>query len=296
MFYHAGGSRGPPRIVTLRGAARGSYLETLPQHFSNPSTHFQILPPIRSKSIPKLVQILPRPSQILPKASQSLRKIDPKHSRIRRSTATRVALATIIKEIPQPSDGRNISISKYPRVLPAIIRRINWIYLRRKIDLKLVPKYIWQIYFRKTYGKLNVVPSKDTTLLHSAIYIQRRHSTPAEIALGRQKRVNSKHPHPISNELVNIQSVTTIDQTGSIRLLYSCTDLHSRPHGSIHHKDIRNKNTLYQSLGIKHKTLSTAQCGPRRVLSYEDVTVAFDGAAFMKYLRKSLFRKCKVDL
>ena len=225
-----------------------------------------------------------------------LRKIDPKHSRIRRSTATRVALATIIKEIPQPSDGRNISISKYPRVLPAIIRRINWIYLRRKIDLKLVPKYIWQIYFRKTYGKLNVVPSKDTTLLHSAIYIQRRHSTPAEIALGRQKRVNSKHPHPICNELSNIRSVTTIDQTGSIRLLYSCTDLHSRPHGSIHHKDIRNKNTLYQSLGIKHKTLSTAECGPRRVLSYEDVTVAFDGAPVMKNLTKSLFRKCKVDL
>ena len=78
MFYHAGGSRGPPRIVTLRGAARGSYLETLPQLFSNSSTLLQILPPIRPKSIPKLVQILPRPSQIIPKSSQILRKIDPK--------------------------------------------------------------------------------------------------------------------------------------------------------------------------------------------------------------------------
>ena len=71
-----GGS--PPRIVTLRGAARGSYLETLPQLFSNSSTLLQILPPSRPKSKPKLVQILPRPSQILPKSSQILRKIDPK--------------------------------------------------------------------------------------------------------------------------------------------------------------------------------------------------------------------------
>ena len=67
-----------PIIVTLRGAARGSSLETVPQHFSNPSTHFQIFPPIRSKSIPKLLQILPRPSQMLPKSSQILGKIDPK--------------------------------------------------------------------------------------------------------------------------------------------------------------------------------------------------------------------------
>ena len=66
------------KIETLRGAARGSYLETLPQLFSNSSLLPQILPPIRPKSIPKLVQILPRPSQIPPKSSQILRKIEPK--------------------------------------------------------------------------------------------------------------------------------------------------------------------------------------------------------------------------
>ena len=65
-------------IETLRGAARGSYLETLPQLFSNSTLLLQILLPIRPKSIPKLVQILPRPSQIPPKSSQILRKIDPK--------------------------------------------------------------------------------------------------------------------------------------------------------------------------------------------------------------------------
>ena len=78
ISYHAGGPRGPPRIETLRGAAQGSYLETLPQLFSKSSTFPQILPPIRPKSIPKLAQILPRSTQILPKSSQILRKIDPK--------------------------------------------------------------------------------------------------------------------------------------------------------------------------------------------------------------------------
>ena len=231
-----------------------------------------------------------------------LRKINTKHPRIRRSNATKIALATIIKEIPEPSDGTNISITKYPPVLRHIIRRINWTHLRRKKDLKLVPVFIWRIFFRKTIGKLNVVPSKDKILLHRAIYIQRRHSTLEEIALGRQKRVTCQkrltpsHPHPISHELSNIRSVTTIDQTGSDRLLYTCTDLHSRPHGSIHHNDISNKNVLYQSLGINHKILSIARSGPRRVSKHDDVTVAFDGAAFMKNLRRALFSKCKVEL
>ena len=76
-IQHAEGES-PPRIVTVRGAARGSYLESLPQLFFKFVTLLQILPPIRQKSIPKLVQILPRPSQIFPKASQILRKIDPK--------------------------------------------------------------------------------------------------------------------------------------------------------------------------------------------------------------------------
>ena len=69
---------GPPRIVTLRGAARGSYLEILPQLFTNSPPLLQILFPICPKSSQKWIQILPRSSQILPKSSQILRKIDPK--------------------------------------------------------------------------------------------------------------------------------------------------------------------------------------------------------------------------
>ena len=113
-------------------------------------------------------------SYLLSKSDESrLRKIDTKHPRIRQSIATKITLVTIIKEIPQPSDGMNILITKYPPFLRPIIRRINWTYHRRKKDLKLVPKFIWRIYFRKTYGKLNVILSKEKILLHNAIYIQR---------------------------------------------------------------------------------------------------------------------------
>ena len=78
LVFHRAGVGGPPRIVTLRGAARASYLETLPLLFSNPSSLLQILPPINPKSMPQLVQILSRLSPIPPKSSQILRKIDPK--------------------------------------------------------------------------------------------------------------------------------------------------------------------------------------------------------------------------
>ena len=236
-------------------------------------------------------------SYLLSKSDEArLRKINTNHPRIKRSNATKFALAIIIKEIPKPTDGTNIAITRYPPVLRPIIRGINWKFLPGKNDLKLEPIFIWRIYFRITYGKLNVVRSNDKVLLHRAVYIQRRHSTSEEIALGRQKRVNSSHPHPICLELSNIRSVTTIDQTGSDRILYTCTDLHSRPHGSIHHNDISNKTILYESLGIKHKTLSLAISGPRRVLKHEDVIVAFEGAACIKNLRRALFSKCKVEL
>ena len=64
--------------MTLREAARGSYLETAPQLFFKVDIAPPDSTPIRPKSIPKLVQTLPRPSQIVPKSSQILRKIDPK--------------------------------------------------------------------------------------------------------------------------------------------------------------------------------------------------------------------------
>ncbi len=72
-FLTLGG--GPPRIVTQSGSARGSYLETVSQLFSNSVMLFHVLPPILPKSFPKLVKILPRTSPNPPKmAPKSIQK------------------------------------------------------------------------------------------------------------------------------------------------------------------------------------------------------------------------------
>ena len=236
-------------------------------------------------------------SYLLSKSDEAaLSRINPKHPRIKRSAATKLALAAIVSEFVEPTNGTSITITKSPPVVRLITRRISYKYLRGKSELKLDARNIWRIYFRKTFGKMNVVQSSDQSLLHRAIYIQRRHNTAAEDALGRQKRIKSSSTNPLGNDLPTIRSVTTIDQTGSPRLIYTCTDLHSRHHGSIHHKDIANKNILYEAVGISNKTLSLSSTGRRCVAKHDDVTVAFEGAAYFKNLRKVMSSKCKVDL
>ena len=71
--------RGPPRIVTLRGSARGSYLEILPQQN-------QIMPsiskicPLPVHKVPHPPKFLPKPLQNPPKTFPEPLKIDPKSS------------------------------------------------------------------------------------------------------------------------------------------------------------------------------------------------------------------------
>ena len=71
--------RGPPRIVTLRGSARGSYLEILPQQN-------QIMPsiskicPLPVHKVPNPPKFLPKPLQNPPKTFAEPLKIDPKSS------------------------------------------------------------------------------------------------------------------------------------------------------------------------------------------------------------------------
>ena len=79
VAFNTLGGRGPPRIVTLRGSARGSYLEILPQQN-------QIMPsiskvcPLHVHEVPNPFKILPKPLQSLPKTFAEPFKIDPKSS------------------------------------------------------------------------------------------------------------------------------------------------------------------------------------------------------------------------
>ena len=73
-FYLTTLGGGPPRIVTLRGSARGSVLENLPQQgeiMPSISKIFPLCVP-KAQNPPKISpQTLPKPSQNLRKASQN---------------------------------------------------------------------------------------------------------------------------------------------------------------------------------------------------------------------------------
>ena len=236
------------------------------------------------------------PPTFSPTRTRRLSTANPKHPRIKRSHATQIALTAIIAEFVQPTNGTSITITKVPPFVTHIICRTNNTLLWSKSDLNLDARNVWRIFFRKSFGRKTVVQSIDQSLLHRAIYIQRRNNTPGENAIGRQKRIKSTSTSPIGNDYLTIRSVTTIDQTHSKRTMYTCADLHSRNHGSIHHKDIANQNIMCKFLGITSKTLSLSSTGPRRVKKHNDIIVAFDGAACFKNLNKAMYSKCKVEL
>ena len=84
------GGVGPPRIVTLRGSARGSILENLPQHG-------EIMLSI-SKICPLCVQKVQNPPKFLPKPSQNLPQTLPKRPQIYPEALLEPILSQCLKE------------------------------------------------------------------------------------------------------------------------------------------------------------------------------------------------------
>ena len=95
-------------------------------------------------------------SYLLSKLDEAaLHRINPKHPRIKRSAATKVALAAILSEFVEPTDGTSITITNPPPFVRLIARRINYNYLRGKSELKLDARNIWRIYFRHSLQHLS---------------------------------------------------------------------------------------------------------------------------------------------
>ena len=237
-------------------------------------------------------------SYILSKRDEiTLRQIDPQHSRIKRSDATKLAVDQIGSQFVQPTDGTPITINKTPPFVRTIASIFNHRYLRGEHkNRQLDARNLWRIYFRNTFGVVNTVKTKDQSLSHRAIYIQRRHNVGSDLESGYQKRIKSTTTVPIGSDYSTICNITTIDQTGSSRLIYTCNDLHARHHGSIHQRDIQNHDLIHQHVGISSKIISIYTTGASFVAKHNDVTVAFDGAAFFKTLRKDMFQYDKSDL
>ena len=89
--YLTRGGEGPPRVVTLRGSARGSILENLPQQG-------EIMPSI-SKICPLCVQNVQNPPKFFHKPSPNPPKTFPKRAKIHPEALLEPILGQCLKEV-----------------------------------------------------------------------------------------------------------------------------------------------------------------------------------------------------
>ena len=214
----------------------------------------------------------------------------PHHPRIRRSAVATLAITAIIDVYEPPHDGSRITPSKPAPFVKQLVKTFNWRHLRRKDDLLLNYRNVWRIYFRRVFGRVRYFQTKSPSRSHKGLYFQTRHSSPDEIAIGRQKRKKSSSTIPIGPDYRTIEKVTTIDQAGSPRIIYTTKNLHARYHGSIDQSDVVNNLIIYNFVGVANKTLSQKNCGRRGVGTDGDIVVGFSNAAFFRNMTKKLGR------
>ena len=216
-----------------------------------------------------------------------LRRIDPKHPRIKRSLATMHALDEIGRRL-QPAAGVCLSISKPPLFISDLVKHYNSNFLSNGNDLKLNRRNLWRIFFRRRHGRKSYFLPEGVPISHKAIYIQRRHNEPDEPVAGQKKRKKSACKSPLGSDYRTISNVTTIDQSGSPRLIYLCQNLHSNFHGSMHTADIESTNVILDYVGIRHRVLSPHTTKSRGVSRDGDVTVAFSTSAYFRNMEITL--------
>ena len=113
-FYPTTLGGGPPRIVTLRGSARGSYLEALPQQGQICSNMCKICPQLIQK-VSNPPKFLPPPPKSRPKPSKSNPKSIQKASR---SSSWTNALKRYDFERQKTSQNASKSGQKMPQSVP----------------------------------------------------------------------------------------------------------------------------------------------------------------------------------
>ena len=222
--------------------------------------------------------------------ASELRRVDPKHPRIKRSAATMHALDEIHRRL-QPAAGVCLSMSKPPLFISDLVKHYNSNFLSNRNDLKLNRRNLWRIFFRRHCGRNSHFSLESAPLSHKAIYIQRRHNQPDEPVAGQQKRKKSACESPLGSDYRTIRNVTTIDQSGSPRLIYLCQNLHSNFHGSMHTADIESINVILDYVGIQHRVLSPHTTKSRGVSRDGDVTVAFSTSAYFRNMEITLQKR-----
>ena len=166
-------------------------------------------------------------------AASVLRRRNPKHPRIRRSLATQHALGDICQRL-QSYSGVSLSISKSPPFMYELVEHYNQKNLSGCKDLKLNQRNLWRIYFRSlTHKEKSHLVLQGLSILHKAVYIQKRHNEPDKPVHGVQKQKKADCTFPIGSDYSKLKEVITIDQSNSSRLQYLCQNLHLKYHGSM---------------------------------------------------------------
>jgi hypothetical protein len=215
---------------------------------------------------------------------------NPQHPRIKRSLATIHAISEIRQRLHRVA-GVPLSVFKSPSFIAEVVRHYNSTFLSGKSDLKLDRRNLWRIFFRREYGRELIFLPHGLSVLHNAIYIQKRYNQSDEPVVGKQKRKKAACKSPIGSDYAKIRKVTTIDQTGSPRLQYLCQNLHSNFHGSIDTSDLPNTNVIYDFVGIGHTVLSLHSTGSNGISRDDDVIVAFSTSAHFRNMQITLQKR-----
>ena len=112
---------------------------------------------------------------------------NPQHPRIKRSLATIHAISEIRQRLHRVA-GVPLSVFKSPSFIAEVVRHYNSTFLSGKSDLKLDRRNLWRIFFRREYGRELIFLPHGLSVLHNAIYIQKRYNQSDEPVVGKQKR------------------------------------------------------------------------------------------------------------
>jgi hypothetical protein len=112
---------------------------------------------------------------------------DPNNPYLCRHHATLECITYALEKF-DPNHNEEITISKVPIIMCNIVDKVNIHVLNLPTDIKLVKRQVWHLHYCSLYGNKTKIIPNSTSLSHRVIYIQKRHSTPSELLLGRQKQ------------------------------------------------------------------------------------------------------------
>lgn len=250
------------------------------QHFVRRIRSINALPPCR----PRPLYFMPNrgPSTVLsPKIIRQLTREDPQHPRLRTHYAACYVIQYFLAEAPLRPE-HEFSFNSSPLRIKILCRHYNTQYLTRPTDVKLSPRPIWRLIYRR----YNSIPRP--IISHQAIFIQQRRLTPDEAYRASPARRKPSCTNQIGEDFHTISNNTTILQPNGDSLMYVAADLQCRPHGSVGIDEIYSRDLLFSILKIDNHKITPESAGVDRFDSKNNVYVAYSRNQHLINLNKKI--------